>query len=111
MLSNISGGELNLMMRGKIVILGLINLVVWAGVIIGASLYELTPFLTGVIISFSVSTLIGVIGSWQTVFVSIGLAWGLYLLAYFEGFDSSLLAGCALALTIGVMFGFIIERG
>lgn len=97
-------------MRGKIVILGVINLVVWAGVIIGASLYGLTSFLTGVIISFSISTLIGVIGSLQTVFISIFLAWGLYLLAYFDGFDSSFLAGCALALTIGVIVGFVISR-
>jgi hypothetical protein len=102
--------ELNFMMRGKIVILAVINLVVYANFLIGELLYGLTPFLTGVIISFSVSTLIGVIGSLQTVFVSIFLAWGLYLLALFEGFDSSLLAGCALALTIGVMVGFIISR-
>jgi len=98
------------MMRGNIVVLGVINLVVWAGVIIVVSLYGLTSFLTGVIISFSVSILIGVIGSLQTVFISIGLAWGLYLLAYFEGFDSSFLVGCVLALTIGVMVGFIISR-
>lgn len=97
-------------MRGKIVILIIINLLVWLTILVYGSFYKLTPFLGGVVISFSISTLIGVISSLQTVFVSLFLGWGLCLLAYFEGFPSPFLAGCALALTIGVVLGFILSR-
>ena len=99
-------------MKVRILLIGIINLIFWAIALIYIAVFKqpLDPFLNGLLISFSISTLIGAFSSIHIVFISILLAWGLWLLAYFEGFPSDFLAGCATAFTMGVILGFILSR-
>jgi hypothetical protein len=97
-------------MKAKYLILGLLNIIIWVLILLYHTKYEYSPFLGGVGISFSLSTIIGVLGSLQVVFISSFLAWALYFLAAFEGYPSTFLAGCAVAVTIGVVTGFIMSR-
>jgi len=99
-------------MIGRILIIGIINLIFWASFLIYTALYQqaLSSFLSSILLSFSVSTVIGIFSSRQIVFVSILLAWGLWVLAYFEGYPSDFLTGCAAAFTVGVGSGFILSR-
>ena len=97
-------------MKAKYVVLGLINIIIWGIILLYRTKYEYSPFLGGVAISFSISTIIGVLGSLQVVFISSFLSCGLYLLAAFQGYPSPFLAGCAVAVTIGAVTGFIISR-
>lgn len=96
----------------RIIIIGVINLIFWVLLLLYTAFYhqELTPFLTGVLISFSISSLIGIFSPLQPLFISILLAWGLWILAYSEGYPSNFLAGCATAFTVGGGLGFILSR-
>ncbi|MBI4711784.1 MAG: hypothetical protein HY762_00525 [Planctomycetes bacterium] len=97
-------------MKSKYLFLGVINVLVYGLLIIYHTFWGASTFLMGVAISFSISTVIGVISNLPAVFVSIFLAWGLWLLALSEGYNSDFIAGCAAALTIGVLSGFICSR-
>ena len=97
-------------MRSKAVILVGLNILFWGIFVVYNHFYKISDFISGVVITFSISTLIGFVASLQVVFTSLFLAWGLYLLAYFEGCNSEFLAGCATALTVGVVTSFIITR-
>lgn len=107
-------------MKSKYLFLVVINVLVYALLIIyhtfagspaeSSAKDGASTFLMGVAISFSISTVIGVISNIQAVFVSIFLAWGLWLLALSEGYNSDFIAGCAAALTLGVLSGFICSR-
>ncbi len=97
-------------MKAKYLILIVINLVFWGCVLLYRTRYESSPFLGGLVISFSISTVVSVLATLPVVLISSSLVWGLYFLAAFEGCHSSFLAGCATAFTIGVLAGFIISR-
>jgi hypothetical protein len=97
-------------MPAKIIIIGIINIFVWIALLGYAHFVQVSAFLSGAAITFSIGSFIGVISRMQAVFITLFLGWGLYFLGLSEGYNSDFLLGCAVSLTFAVITSFIVAR-